>query len=306
MKNNLKYKHILKAVANEVWGIEPQKLQQIMAFLELKANGGTVSEDDIEAVTQAKSRPSKNASGTVAVLPLRGTIVHRSDAIGESSGMMGIERFMSSFRASVADPAVKSIVIDVDSPGGTVPGVPEAATEIFNAREKKHIVAIANSMSASAAYWLATAADELVVTPSGSVGSVGVFTVHEDYSEYMEDRGIKTTYISAGDYKVEANPFEPLSSEAQEYLQQSVQETYTEFVNALAKHRGISAKDVKENYGKGRMLSAKAALKAGMVDRIDTLDGVLSRLGVSSAASGVRSNAISKQQAVARLDILSK
>src|SRR5690606_12609791 len=111
---------------------------------------------------------------------------------------------------------VGTIVLDVDSPGGGVYGVAEFAEEIYKARGQKRIVAVANSMAASAAYWIATAADELVVTPGGEVGSIGVYMLHEDWSGAYEKAGIKPTVIKFGENKAEGIDVEPLSESAQE------------------------------------------------------------------------------------------
>src|SRR5690606_4285100 len=145
-----------------------------------------------------------------------GIVGHRMNQVTDISGPGGTstEQFGSWFDAALRDPAVSAIVIDVDSPGGTVTGVAELAEQIFEARGKKPIYAIANALAASAAYWIASAAEELWVTPSGDVGSIGVYAMHEDISEMEAEMGLKVTLISAGEYKTEGNPHEPLGDEA--------------------------------------------------------------------------------------------
>jgi signal peptide peptidase SppA len=132
------------------------------------------------------------------------------------------------------------------------------------------VTAIANTLAGSAAYWLASQADEVVVSPSGFVGSIGVFARHVDESAALAQEGLKVTLISAGDYKVEGNPYEPLSDEAQAAIQALVNETYDAFVNDVAAGRNVSAGDVLAGFGQGRMFSAQGAVAAGLADRVDT------------------------------------
>jgi ClpP class serine protease len=141
-----------------------------------------------------------------------------------------------------------------------------------------------------AAYWIGSSAEKLYVTPSGDVGSVGVYVIHWDETGFLEQVGEKPTIIRAGKYKIEANPFEPLSDEAKEYIQADVNETYAKFVKALARNRGTNAADVKANYGQGRVLSAKNALAAGMVDGVLTLEQLLTKI-TGGGKSGGRTRA---------------
>lgn len=274
----MKYPHIVNYVLNTPWAITSEKLLVIMDLLSFYAAGNKFTAEEVQERLGAVQRPTARASGAVAVLPLYGVISQRADMMTETSGGTSVEAFSKQFRAYVNDSQVGAIVIDVDSPGGTVSGVDELSTEIYGARGSKPIVAVANSLAASAAYWIATAADELVVTPTGEVGSIGVLAAHEDDSAFYEAQGIKTTLISAGKYKAEASPFEPLSDEAREYLQSRVNEYYDMFVGAVARNRGVSVSAVRNGFGEGRMVGAKAAKAQGMVDRIATLDETIDRL----------------------------
>ena len=233
---------------------------------------------------RAPETAPRSRAGSVALLSLVGPILYRGSWWADFLGLPTIQGFQARFRQALNDDSIKSIVIDVDSPGGEVPGVQELAAEILAARERKQIVAVANPQAASAAYWIASAAGELVVTPSGEVGSVGVWAGHVDLSKALDMEGVKITLISAGEFKTEGNPWEPLTEEARVALQERVDEVHTQFVRDLAKARNVTTSEVKANFGKGRMMSAKKALAAGMVDRIATLDQVLGRLGVPAQA----------------------
>jgi HK97 family phage major capsid protein len=113
------------------------------------------------------------------------------------------------------------------------------------------------------------------------VGSIGVFTVHADESEAMAKEGIRHTLISAGKYKTEGNPYEPLTAEAKAATQAAIDDVYGLFVADVAKHRGVTPQAVKDGYGQGRALRGKAAIRAGLADRIGTLDSVIQELGAT-------------------------
>lgn len=280
---------VRRAVAQTPWAILPEKLEQICAFLSLRAEGH-LSAAEIEAAAGTRRQGEKIQSNGVAVLPVYGTIAQRMDWMSEMSGGTSTESLGKTFDRYMADAEIGTIVLDVDSPGGTVSGVMELSDKIYQARgQGKRIIAVANSMAASAAYWIATAADELVVTPSGVVGSVGVYTIHAEYARALDEAGIGVTIIKAGDHKAEGNPYEALSDEARAYTQKQINEIYDEFVQAVARNRGVTARKVEDDFGQGRVLKAKKAVAAGMADRVDTLENVLAGLGVSrSRQTGAR------------------
>lgn len=301
-----KYDRILSQCMSSPWAILPEKLAEIKAFLLRKQTGEDISagafDDGSPLEIAAKARPAASVKGSVAVMSLFGVVAQRMDMMEEMSGGTSTEKFGKAFQALVADPSIKAIVINVDSPGGSVYGTQELAEIIYQARAQKHIVAIANSLAASAAYWIASAADEFVVTPGGEVGSIGVITIHEDWSAALEKAGVKATLIKAGEFKYEGSYYEPLSQDALAAIQAKVDEYYDAFVSTVARNRGVTAKVVKSDYGQGRVLSAQAAKAAGMVDRIDTLDGVLARLGASTQATA-NATRMSHNLAAAHLEL---
>ena len=219
-------------ILGKPWAIVPEALIDLSAIL---MRAGDI---DIEAAAQrpAPARARGGNGGNVAVIPLRGTITPRGSLMSLLLGFGGggLQQFREQFRQAMADSTVSSVVIDIDSPGGLIDLVPEAAAEIRDARGGKPIVAVANTLAASAAYWLAAQADEVVVTPSGQVGSIGVFCVHEDYSRAEEFMGIKSTVISAGQFKTDGNPYEPLSKSARANLQAQVDDLYAMFTRDVA------------------------------------------------------------------------
>jgi signal peptide peptidase SppA len=282
-----RYPNILRAVYSRPWAILPGTLALIVDILQFRAAGGTLSDEQIELRIRAasqdngprdKPRGSRSKGGAVAVIPVYGPISQRQNLMAANSGGTSVEGLTQDFRDAMADDDVSGIVFDFDSPGGTIDGVSELAAEIRAARGgDKPIVAQANGMAASAAMWLASQADELVVTPSGLVGSIGIFTAHEDLSVQAEADGVKTTLISAGKFKTEGNPWEPLSEEARAHLQELVDAHYGMMVEDIAQGRGVSSATVRNGYGQGRIVLAKPAKAEGMVDRIDTIDNTIAR-----------------------------
>ena len=280
-----KYQHIRSEFYGKPWAILPDKLRQIDALMQFWGAGNKLTDEEVRDRIGAGPRVTPKTPGVVALIPIYGVVAHRMNMVQDISGPGGtsIEKLTATFRQALNDPNVKAIVFDVDSPGGAVDGVPELADEIYSARGQKKIVAVANTMAASAAYWLASAASELVVTPSGAVGSIGVWGAHEDWSQALEKEGVKVTLISAGKYKTEGNPYQPLSDEAKAALQADVDHFYSMFVKAVAKNRGVAQEKVGDGYGQGRMVMASLAAKQGMVDGVATLDETLARFGVSAS-----------------------
>jgi signal peptide peptidase SppA len=197
-------------------------------------------------------------------------------------GGASVEGLIQTLRTVAADPSIGTVLLDIDSPGGTVSGMPELAAEVRKLAESKHVVAMANSLAASAAYWIASQADEVVAAPEAMAGSIGVFAVHEDWSKLLDEMGIKVTYIHAGKYKVEGNPDEPLSDEARAHMQSMVDDSYDLFIGDVAAGRGVSKAVVKSDYGEGRVLTPSAAKAAGMIDRIASFSDTVNRLATKT------------------------
>lgn len=278
----MRYPRVMSAFFNTPLALRPEKMAEIQAFLERKA-GEPFTMDDPDGprpTAGPRERSGVEIVGRTALLPLFGVIGQRMNLFMYFSGGTSTEEFGAALDSLVADKQVKNIVIVVDSPGGSVFGTAELGAKILAARDQKRIIAIADSMAASGAYWLSSQASELVVTPGGMVGSIGVIASHLDESKAEELAGLKTTIIHAGRYKAELNSSQSLSPEAQDHLQATVDQYYAMFVAAVAKGRGVTETRVKSaEWGQGRMMLAQDAKAAGMVDRVATLEQVLKRLG---------------------------
>lgn len=287
-----RYARIIKYATQTPWLIRKENLMVIQELLRFRARGGRLTEEEIQARIGADvAKPKTTRAGAVAVLPVFGVIAHRMDQFMAMSGGTSTERLAADFRAMLADDSVGAIMLEFDTPGGTVDGVPELAAEIFKARGQKPIIAHVNTMAASAGYFLASQADEIVMSPSSEVGSIGVYAMHEDWSKALDEEGVKVTFITAGEGKVAGNPYEPLSEDARADIQKRVDEVYGDFVAAVSKGREVAKSDITKVW-QAKMYGAKEAVKLGMADRVGTLEDTIARLmgksrGRSAAAASV-------------------
>lgn len=221
---------------------------------------------DLKAIPQAAAMTrTPSSAGVLAVVPIRGMLIARDDGWGwaRSSEAIGNE-----IDGALADPQVSGILLDIDSPGGQAAGVEEVAQKVLAARSVKPVVAHVNHLAASGAYWIASAASSIVATPSAYVGSIGVWTAHQDVSKLMERMGVKVTLIKAGKFKIEGNPYEPLSEEAMAAIQADVEAIHQSFLSGVAKGRGVTVSKVKSEFGEGRTVRAADAKGVGMIDSI--------------------------------------
>jgi len=289
----MKYQHLARYVAETLWAMQPVKIAELLSVLAFRAAGHEFTAEEIQArIGDGGGSSAGTRAGGVAVVPIRGVIAHRMGSMDDTSGGTSCERIGSMVDQVLGDASIGTIVFDIDSPGGAVTGCAELAAKIYAARESKRIVAVANGLMASAAYHLGSQAHEIVSIPSGTVGSIGVFTVHQDLSKALQQEGIDVTLISAGKYKVEGNPFEPLSPEAEAILQGRVDTAYAQFVKDVARGRAVKAADVRSGFGEGRALGAKDALTAGLIDRIDTLDATIGRLSGRKSSSALQAEVV--------------
>ena len=276
------------------WALMPERLSALATVISRWSQGAPASDAakfqvQTDRVLRDTRRQTSAAisGGGIAVIPIYGVITQRGKMVDDVSGpgMVSTQIVTQMLRQAVADDAVSQILLDIDSPGGSVYGVSELSDAILSARAQKPVVAIANSLAASAAYWVGSQASEFYVTAGGEVGSIGVWQAHQDYSKAMDEAGVKTTLISAGKFKVEGNPYAPLDEEAQGFMQSRVDDYYASFTKAVAKGRGVPITQVRDGMGQGRVLGADAALAQNMVDGIASFDQVLSKMHKDAASS---------------------
>ena len=282
----MRYEQIGKSIEQTVWAIHQPKLEGIIGVVEARSRGVTPESAlgaDRWAALEARRTAHLGRQGRIHVLGLHGTISQRVGLMTGSGGT-STDEFGREFDQALTDPDVKAILIDVDSPGGSVFGVHELSQKIYESRGRKPIVAIANSEAYSAAYYVASAADELWVTPTGMVGSIGVLSMHADWSKSNEQHGIGVTYIHAGKYKVEGNPDGPLDKEARAEMQRHVDRYYRMFVESVARNRGTTPERVESEFGQGRIVGAQDAVRRGMADRPGTIEEAVRQISGTASS----------------------
>lgn len=287
------------------WALMPERLTALSGVIRrwdasLSASPERLAEieRDISAREIKRQNAVRSGGSGVAVLPLYGVLTQRGNMATEvsGSGAISTQQFSAMLQEALADESVGQILIDIDSPGGSVYGIGELASEIIAARAQKPVVAIANSLAASAAYWIGASCSELYVTPGGEVGSIGVYQAHQDYSAALESEGVKTTLIQAGKYKTEGNPYTALDADAQAYMQSRVDDYYAAFTKAIAKGRGVGIEQVRSGMGEGRVLGAEAALAQNMVDGVATFGEVLKKMQRSARQPAASRLAAAKRE----------
>ena len=269
----------MQLLSCDLWLMERSVIRNLVALVERLSD--PVAEPKTESDVLERVRVgSSEQQKSIAVIPVSGALEARPTELGAWLGMSSYEVIGKVFDHFVQDASVAGIILDVSSPGGMVYGCQELADKIFQARGTKNIVAVANPLMASGAYWLSAAADRIVVTPSGDVGSVGVITEHVDLSRHYEQNGatISTIKATGSPHKGELSDVSPLTEESRQYLQSRVDAIHSRFVGDLAKFRGVTLEHVNEHFGKGRVVDAKTAIRAGMADRIGTLQDVASKM----------------------------
>lgn len=216
-----------------------------------------------------------NVTDGAAVITVEGTLVNRGDWIGADSGLVSYEGLEAQVMLALNDANVRSIVLDLDSPGGEATGMYAIAEKIRAARQTKPIVALVNDMAASAAYGIASQANRIVVSPTSVVGSIGVVLLHLDRSKQYEFAGVAPTLIFAGAHKVDGNAFEPLSAEVKADLQAEVQTFYDRFVEIVALGRGARLTEKQARQTEARTYIGAAGIEEGLADHLGTLSDAI-------------------------------
>lgn len=273
----MKYLRILASFFGQPWALDADKFNAVARLLDLKARGGDVDREAIDAAVASRRANAVGYQliGRTAVIPIMGVIAHRVGAIEEASGGIGTDAIGRAVDAAVADSQVQRILLQIDSPGGSVFGIQELAAKIRGARSDKEVIAIADPVAASAAYWIGAQATRLFMTPSGLVGSIGVIAEHADHSQADEREGIRRTLVTAGRRKAEGHPSRPLDDEAVASLQAKVDYHYTQMIADIATGRGVPESTVRGLFGEGAAYTADVAARVGMIDGVATVETLL-------------------------------
>lgn len=293
--------HIAERVLNRPLLVHPAKAEIILHVLEgrLPLDGALapLSPEANRFVGSSTRRDGRERKYRVrdgtAIVPVVGSLVNRGGWIGANSGMTSYEGLSAQLREAEGDADVSSILLDIDSPGGEATGMFAVAEQVRLVGQTKPVTAFVNDMAASAAYGIASAANEIVVSPTSVVGSIGVVMTHMDRSRQLERSGIKPTLIYAGRHKVDGNPFGPLSETVQADLQTEVMKFYDQFVGLVARGRtGMGEQAIRDT--EARTYIGQDAIERGLADRMASLDEVLNDLSSTARGATYRGFAMSK------------
>lgn len=284
------YSSITDYLCTSQWAILPEMLDTIHSIVAARVNDEKLSIKDIEAKIEKSDESDTGAYTTdsgVRVIPINGTISKRMNLFSRVSGGASVESLKAEIEEAIANEDVKSILLDIESPGGSVDGPFELSDFIYGSRGTKPIHAFANGLMASAAYLIGSAADKIIGTQTAQIGSIGVITKHTDYSRRNEQAGVTKTVISSGKYKAVGSDNKPLSKEDEKYIQDKLDYFYTLLVNAVARNLGVSAETVLSDMADGRVFIGQQAIDAGLMDEIGTMETSLEQI---SSHGGIEMN----------------
>ena len=212
--------------------------------------------------------------GDVGVIKISGSLIPGEAGFLRYFGITGYGDIKAAVLEGIADKGAKSLMIYSDSGGGSVAGVEDAEAFIRSASMVKPMNAF-SEFSASAAYWLTSAAGHITAASTSINGSLGVIRVVTEYSKVYEKEGITNTVMRAGRYKALGNPYEPLSEDGKAEIQAKLDDLYQLFMGTVARNRGTTAIIADQVMGQGREFLGKRGLDVGLVDAIGDLEDAL-------------------------------
>ena len=273
------YLRIMAALHEHPWAITPEALETMIGIVE--------NPTDLEAVAAKYGRPLENTGGMVemrgrtAIIGVEGPIFRYANLFTAVSGATSVEGLALALNAAVENQLVSQIVLAIDSPGGEVNGINSLADQIRAATKVKPVTAYIENQGASAGYWIASAATNIVADESAFVGSLGVVASIKDNKAAQERQGVKH-YQIVSSQSPHKRP-DPATSEGLSQIQAMVDTMADLFISRVARFRGISQEDVISRYGGGKVLGASQALQAGMVDKVQAFEPFLASLDPSAA-----------------------
>lgn len=220
-------------------------------------------------VTTRRTQPIYNVVGGAAIIPVSGSLIHKSGNLHMESGNTGYDGLLAKIRIARQDAGVKGIWLDLDSYGGEVSGCFDCADEIRAESARaggKPVWGCVNEAAYSAAYALASQCDVLIAPRTAGMGSIGVVMMHADYSEMLKEDGVKVTLIHAGEHKVDGNPYEALSDATYKERLASCEAVRNLFAETVAKGRGVSAESMLDT--EAACYDATNGKALGMIDSI--------------------------------------
>jgi signal peptide peptidase SppA len=215
----------------------------------------------------------------VAVVPIHGVMVKRTKVFAgwyDTVVVTGVDHWATMISRLAERADIRTIVIDADTGGGQVAGTANLADAIWKARQKKPVIGVVNEFAASAGLWALSQCSEIVTTPTAGIGSLGVYMLHFDDTKFLSEIGFDKSVVYRGTYK--AIHERPLDKALRADMQRFVDGTYSQFVDAVARGRGVSSEQVMEQWGESQLFTGNEAVSTGLADTFGTLQDVLDSL----------------------------
>jgi signal peptide peptidase SppA len=271
-------------IVNGAWALEAQNLIEIQGIYKTHLRGEKI---DVAGVEARLGRPLANEQkkytvreGGVGVLAIEGVLAPKANLFTEISGGASTQMLSAQVQGMLNDNAVKSIILAIDSPGGSVFGTPEFADVVRSAAKIKPIVAVSDASICSGAYWIGSACNAVYITsPMVNVGSIGV--VQRRTYQPAREGGPVVEEITAGKYKRVGSPDKPLNKEDRAYVEGQLDHMYGVFISAVAQNRGVSVEQVIEHMADGRVFIGQQAIDRGLVDGFSTVDAMVEQLATN-------------------------
>ena len=254
-----------------VLGLRPEVgvINELDAFL--AKNSAVEIEAILKLAAEEASSDLYQVKDGIAIIPIQGIITRHFSIMNWLFGGMALSELSTAHESAVQDPEIRGIIFDIDSPGGVVQGIASFADQVYQARDIKPVIAYTGGAMCSAAYWIASAAENIVVDQSAIVGSIGIIAIHSEYSLADRTRGVTRTVLTSGRYKGAGNPAGPLSDDGRDAIQDQLDAHYTTFIQQVARNRGVEVKAVIKGMGEGRDFIGHQAVDAGLADTVGTM-----------------------------------
>jgi signal peptide peptidase SppA len=248
-----------------------------MELSQLEGLAGVVRSIDItQHLAAARANPPQpqpaKRQGNIAVIELTGALMKMSPSLFAGTSTVEARRQL---RQAAADPAIKGILLFLDSGGGTAAGTEQLAAEILRARDAKPVIAYVDDIAASAAYWAAASATRIVASPGAQLGSIGTYTIVADTSEQAIKQGVKIHVVRSTPLKGAGVDGAPVTAADLAQIQHRVDATNNLFVQGVALGRRVAIRRVTEQWADARVHIAAQAVAMGLADLVGTIDDAM-------------------------------
>lgn len=254
---------------SSLWALPPDTVEGIFSDLGREMAAHFTMQPSAALISTEASAPQHyTVQQGVACIPIDG-VIDRVARVSWYSGQAytaGQDRIRAAVAAALADPAVRALLLTVNSPGGVVAGTKELADFIALAAQRKPCAAYADGMCASAAYWLASATGRIFAPLTATVGSIGVIAVFTDWSKASEKYGVVRHIIAGGKWKAAGHPDKSFSEEDRQYFQTQISQLHGIFRSDVASAMRITADPTQ--WAEGQTLLAEDARELGLVTTI--------------------------------------